>query len=158
MVDSQQGEVETIQKVQIVKAQSKCPGGLKAMAIVNFVFAGIWTFWFIICLFAITELDLGSRWLQAAIWLRSFEMALMVVSGIGYLMQNRILGRYGGIAFASLAIFTTLMEATMVYYFNILTIIWLIYPVLTLIMLNTVFRDRFKVKAPEQQGASGTDT
>lgn len=150
MVDLQQGEVETIQKVQIIKDRSKCPAGLKAMAILNFVFAAIWSSWFIFWLFVITEIDMAP-WLRAAIWLRSFEMALMIVSGIGYLMQNRILGRYGGTAFASLAIFTTLMEATMVYYFNILTIIWLIYPVLTLIMLNTVFRDRFKVKAPEQQ-------
>ena len=76
--------------------------------------------------------------------------ALLVISGVGYLKQKRIMGRLVGNLYALLAVTLAVVG------FQILDIemgfalakelgfiIELVYPVLTLILLNTSFRDDF---------------
>ena len=73
---------------------------------------------------------------------------LQLVSGIGYLQQKKILGRMVGNAYAVVSIVSSAISGFMFGAevgggFNILTMVNLIYPVVTLILLNTTFRDDF---------------
>ena len=68
--------------------------------------------------------------------------ALMITSGVGYLGQKRFLGRTLGNTYAILSILNNVLSlATLHQGFGIGTLIGLIYPVLTLILLNTTFKD-----------------
>ena len=71
---------------------------------------------------------------------------LLLLSGIGYLKQKKFLGRIIGNIYAVTAIVTSIFSGKLFPSelgggFNIMSIVGLIYPVLTLILLNTTFRD-----------------
>ena len=71
---------------------------------------------------------------------------LLLLSGIGYLKQKKILGwgvgnAYGIISIVSSVVSGFLFPSEMGGGFQIMTIVGLIYPVLTLILLNTTFKD-----------------
>jgi hypothetical protein len=73
---------------------------------------------------------------------------LLLLSGIGYLKQKRFLGRKLGIAYALVAIPTTIIELNVTPVeagggLSLASLIGFIYPVLTLILLNTTFREDF---------------
>ncbi len=74
---------------------------------------------------------------------------LLLLSGIGYLTQKRFLGRKLGIAYALISIPTSVIgiyvtpEEISGGGFSLASLIGFIYPVLTLILLNTTFRDDF---------------
>lgn len=73
---------------------------------------------------------------------------LLLLSGIGYLMQKGVLGRKVGIAYALVSIPTSFIELKLTPVeagggFSMGTLIAFIYPVLTLILLNTTFREDF---------------
>lgn len=74
---------------------------------------------------------------------------LLLLSGIGYLTQKRFLGRKLGIAYALISIPTTFIEINVTPEqvtgggLSLGSLIAFIYPVLTLILLNTTFREDF---------------
>ena len=85
-----------------------------------------------------------SRLLLVALVLALISVILLVLSGVGYLKQKKLMGRligciYGIIAVAS-AVISLVLGHTI---FGIGTVIGLIYPVLTLVLLNSVFRKDF---------------
>ncbi len=141
-------------------APGKRPGGLTALAVLNFVFGGLGLIG-VLALFAllsaastafseaaaqngatVTSTGPSSGLLYAVLGLSLISMALLITSGIGYLGQKRFLGRtlgttYGVISIASSVISLALLGQG----FGISNIIGLVYPLLTLILLNTTFKD-----------------
>lgn len=73
---------------------------------------------------------------------------LLLLSGIGYLLQKGFMGRKLGITYALVSLATSFVELNWIPEeagggFGIGSLIAFIYPVLTLILLNTTFRDDF---------------
>ncbi len=142
----------------------KRPGGLTALAVLNFVFAafGLLAVVGLIVLikFAGAASQTGSPQDQAV--MRAFAelgmglyvmmlvgsvlgSALLIIAGVGYLKTRRW-GRKAGTAYGLIALATVVLETMLIPSeigggFNIGTIIGLVYPVLTLILLNTTFKD-----------------
>lgn len=137
-------------------SEGRRPGGLTALAVINFIFGG-----FAVILFGLVLL--GGAFLSAAdssdpdvqkakelagfIWLFAAYYGtiafLLIASGVGYLQMKRVLGRVLGNVYALLAIAYVAVILAVGQPFGIGTIIGLIYPVLTLALLNTTFREDF---------------
>jgi hypothetical protein len=147
-------------------SEEKRPGGLTALAVINFVFSG-WGFLSLLGLAAFfafigaiptEELqepqrsqfeafkNMGVLLFVFIFGLTLVSSVLLLLSGIGYLKQKKFLGRIIGNIYAIIAIVSSVITGMMFPTelgggFNIGSIIGLIYPVLTLILLNTTFRD-----------------
>lgn len=132
-------------------AEGKRPGGLTALAVLNFVFAGLGLL-ALLALFALLSLvekgasdanvhvSTGLVW--ALILLGFVRMGLMIASGVGYLGQKKFLGRTLGNTYGILALLDTVLAVALAHTgFGLGAIIGLIYPVLTLILLNSTFKD-----------------
>ena len=145
------------------------PGGLTALAVINFIFGGfgcLSALGLIVLMPRLGQLpqqtgdippeqaaqlealgDIGAGTFITIGVLSIISALLLIVSGIGYLKLRKVLGRMVGNAYGILGIASTL--ATMLWLptalgggrFGIGTIIGLIFPVLTLILVNTAFRD-----------------
>lgn len=146
--------------------EEKRPGGLTALAVINFVFSG-WGFIGLLGLAAFFAFigimptgdmpepqktqfeafkDMGVYVFVIIFVLSLISSVLLLLSGIGYLKQKKFLGRTIGNIYAVIAIGTSIFSGKLFPSelgggFNIGSIIGLIYPVLTLILLNTTFRD-----------------
>ena len=138
----------------------KRPGGLTALAVFNFIFGG---FGVIIALGALALTGLADAAVTAAegvegstveydgpsigvIYLYSalllLAAGLLITSGVGYIKQKLFLGRKLGNAYAGVSLLNTVIGLAMIGGgFGIGTIIGLIYPVLTLVLLNTTFKE-----------------
>jgi len=150
------------------------PGGLTALAVLNFVFGGINLLAFAGALMVVAKPEIvpleayevqreepdeaqraaDRETLREQVQrgarlglLNGLLATLQVVAGIGYLQQRRVLGRYVGNAYAvfSLAL-TAFVVATIPRNlpgsgFTPLVLLDLIYPIVTLALLNTTFRD-----------------
>jgi hypothetical protein len=151
------------------------PGGLTALAVLNFVFTGLGLLSLLalvaVLKFADQAMATASEKDRAAIaafnemgmgpWAMIVgsglvTSVLLLVAGIGYLKMRRW-GWIAGNLYAFLAILTAiltvfLMPPTLGGGFNLMSIIGLIYPVLTAILLNTTFKAEFS-RAPD--GPSG---
>jgi hypothetical protein len=72
---------------------------------------------------------------------------LLISSGVGFLRQSRVWGRWLGNAYALVSIGTTVFEFSLIPEdmggFSIVAILFLIYPLLVLILLNTTFKGDF---------------
>lgn len=130
------------------------PSGLTALAVFNFVLAG----WGLIKLLGVAiVLSVGATQGQDAppppptgLMLMTlayliFDVGLMIVAAIGYLKLKRILGRWVG---TGEAVFSLVYFAAMVIYvqsmglpFALGNLSTLVYPCLTLVLLNVVFRE-----------------
>jgi hypothetical protein len=140
-------------------AEGKRPGGLTALAVLNFVFAGLGLL-ALLALFALVAAvdhgahaaemhenlekssSIGAGALYGLIILGIVRMAIMLAAGVGYLGQKRFLGRTLGTVYGVLALIDTALGIALVKNgFGIGTLIGLVYPVLTLILLNTTFKD-----------------
>ena len=151
-------------------SEGKRPGGLTALAVINFVFGGIGVLgilaWAVMFAFmgAIAEAgsesgDEGAQAL-AKLWeevglgvfyaifaLNVLSTILIIASGVGYLKQKRFLGRTLGNGYAVLSIAASLIMALVVSDpevgggFNLISILGLVYPGLTLLLLNTTFKE-----------------
>jgi hypothetical protein len=144
------------------------PGGLTALAVINFVFSawglvsllGFAVFLAFIDRIPTAEMEEAQRAQFEAfqemglpvfvmiIALGVISNILLLVAGIGYLKQKKVLGRMVGNAYAIFGIVSSIASglmfgAEMGGGFNIGTMIGLIYPVVTLILLNTTFADDF---------------
>jgi hypothetical protein len=143
-----------------VETGAKRPGGLTALAVLNFVVGGIWFLFMGLALVGLlfirtvvkertkegTDIvDEPAVALVMTIVLIYIVLSLMLIaSGVGYLLQKKFLGKglgtiYGIASLAIIAIDLTMISKS----FTIWTIIVLIYPVLTLLLLHTVFKDDF---------------
>lgn len=150
-------------------SEGKRPGGLTALAVLNFVFGGFSALGILamVAILAIlnsvdggAEMDeakkeMAKAWQEIGIGvfyammvIGALSAVLMIVSGIGYLKQKKFLGRTLGNVYAVLSIVSSIITGMMVSAqagggFNIGTIVGLIYPVLTLILLNSTFKEDF---------------
>ena len=151
--------------------EGKRPGGLTALAVVNFIFGGLGLLG-MLALAAIMVLFLGvaeatensenemqqqivEAWQEVGlpaimllVGLGLVVSVLLIVSGIGYLKQKRFLGRTLGTAYGVLGILSNALSAALTPVeqgggMNLGLIIGLVYPVLTLLLLNTTFKHDF---------------
>ncbi len=142
------------------------PGGLTALAVINFIFAAFGLIGipmlFVSKLFIsnipldqLTEAqaaqlsafqNMSAATLALIVGWRTIALLLLLLAGIGYLKQKKVMGRFLGSAYGILAVIFTLLSTLMFsgafgQNFGIGTIIGLIYPVLTLLLLNFVYQD-----------------
>ncbi len=143
------------------------PGGLTALAVINFVFGA---FSLVQALGSVAllvlhagriEIDEATRRQVDEVLARLGERALLlqtissfvsvpflVVSGIGYLRQSRVWGRGVGNAYAlqSLA-FSGVLSWTIGEHsgqnLGLGVVVWIFFPLVTLFLLNTTFREDF---------------
>ena len=147
-------------------SEGKRPGGLTALAVINFVYAG----WHIISLLGLAALfafvgviptdqmdetqkaqieafqDMGLGVYIFLFALTIISGVLLFLSGIGYLKQKKIMGWVLGNAYGIISIISSIVSAFMFPAeigggFNIGIIIGLIYPIVTLVLLNTTFKE-----------------
>jgi hypothetical protein len=134
--------------------QGKRPGGLTALAVINFILGGmnlLGTFGLVAMLAMNLPVhdDESKRfvadlkawplaWLY--IGLAGVIAVLLIVSGIGYLKQRRFLGRTLGNVYAVLGLLGAGMFLT-AFPFRIQSVIEFVYPLLTLFLLNLTFKD-----------------
>ena len=147
-------------------SEGKRPGGLTALAVINFVFTGF-SLISILGLAAITALigmvptdkmepaqkaqiealqSIGTGVYLIILVLTLISAVLLLLSGIGYLKQKKVMGWCLGNTYAVISI---VGSTVMSFYFptelgggfSIGRIIDLIYPILTLVLLNTTFKD-----------------
>jgi hypothetical protein len=136
-------------------ADGKRPGGLTALAVLNFVFGGLGALG-LLALFAVigaatTAIEsqggtvtptAGAGVLWINLLLALVVVGLMITSGVGYLGQKRFLGRTLGNAYAITSLAQTGVSLALAgTAFGMAAIIGLVYPVLTLALLNTTFKD-----------------
>lgn len=131
-------------------AEGRRPGGLTALAVLNFVFAGLGLLLFVGSLALLSALDKGleanghhisAGAVYASLGFAVVRMLVMLAAGVGYLGMKKW-GRGAGNLYGILGIASTVIDIAMVHSgFGIGAIIGLIYPVLTLILINTTFKD-----------------
>lgn len=136
-------------------AEGRRPGGLTALAVLNFVFAGLGLLG-LLALFALigaadkagaldgasSSVGVGKGVVYGLLALGIVRMAIMLAAGVGYLGQKKFMGRTLGNVYAILALGDTAIGLALVKgSFGIGTIIGLIYPILTLVLINTTFKD-----------------
>jgi hypothetical protein len=137
-------------------AEGKRPGGLTALAVLNFVFGG---FGAIGALLGFAGLSVIKKGVEAAeksgvkydgqgltaayvvILLTGVGALLLIVSGVGYLGQKRMMGRTLGTVYALVSLGGTAVGVVTGGGIGVFTIIFSVYPILTLIMVNTTFKD-----------------
>lgn len=146
------------------------PGGLTALAVLNFVWGGILAIVTLVMMTAgavtqkaasgdapitvthtdasgkVTTETLSTEKVKEAntiVWITTLVFglitALVIASGVGYLGQKRFLGRTLGNAYALLSL---LGSGLGIYQggIDIVTIILMVYPLLTLLLINTTFK------------------
>ena len=138
----------------------KRPGGLTALAVLNFVFGGLGALGVLalVALLAVANKVVndvsggeasvssapGAGMIYLSLALALVGIILLIASGVGYLKLKKFLGRTLGNVYALVSIANSVVGiAILKTGFGVGTIIGLIYPVLTLILLNTVFKDEF---------------
>jgi len=146
--------------------EGKRPGGLTALAIINFILAGLslLSLLGLVALFGLIDTmptdkmeeaqraqieavqNMGTPTLVLIVVLTLLSGVLLLLSGLGYLKQKRVLGRVVGNVYAISSIVGSIVSGLLFATelgggFNIQTLIGLIYPVLTLVLINTTFKD-----------------
>lgn len=151
-------------------SEGKRPGGLTALAVLNFVFGAFGALGLVGFLVAVMfvranglELDphdeagragvdalrnLSNSALATIAAISFVAAALLITSGVGILKLRRRLGRQNGnlAALASLAevgIKTAFLDAAAGGGFNLGTLVSMLYPLITLILLNSTFKEDF---------------
>jgi|SRR5688572_31156994 len=137
-------------------AAGQRPGGLTALAVLNFVFGGLGVMGvlFVAAMFGTIEKGLDEAARESGqtlpptsmIWvgllLNLVVVVLLIVSGVGYLGQKRFLGRTMGNAYAFASLALSVFSLTLLHEkFGIGTIIGFVYPALTLLLINGTFKD-----------------
>lgn len=152
-------------------ASDKRPGGLTALAVINFILGGL-SLLGAIALAALFPLmqyaleqaageippeqlaqieamnEVGAPLFLTVACISFVTAVLLIASGVGYLKLKKFLGRTLGNAYAIISVVYSiatamLLPAALGGGFNIMAIVGLIYPVLTLILLNTTFKEDF---------------
>jgi hypothetical protein len=135
------------------------PGGLTALAVLNFVFGGIGAIASLIGYGAIAvtrELiekaaanglkyeGQGLTMVKVAVALTALGAVLLIVSGVGYLKQSRFSGKTLGNVYGLVSIGGTVLTAATGGGIGVIGVVLLVYPLLTLILLNTSFKNAFQ--------------
>lgn len=144
----------------------KRPGGLTALAVLNFVFGGLGLLSLlgIVVMFKYASQlsanaspqdkavfqafqDLGLGFWAVIVIISVISSAMLITAGVGYLKTKRW-GRTLGNLYALLTIGHSILEAVIMPSelgggVQLGTLIGLVYPVLTLILINTTFKDDF---------------
>jgi hypothetical protein len=143
---------------EIQMAEGRRPGGLTALAVLNFVFGGIGALLTLFALLAIgaahqigsaversggtVHSGPGTAILYLNVLLLGVSAFLLIISGVGYIKQKKFMGRTLGTAYAVVSLGSTIMNfAFMGGGVGLGTVIFSVYPILTLIMVNTTFKD-----------------
>ncbi len=138
--------IPPMQSGTTVVVNNNRPGGLVALSVVNFIMGVIGLF-IVMGLFKLVGIGgaLVPMVARITLTMRLIEVVLLFVSGFGYMTMRPIAGRLVGNIYACLSIFTTVLAAAILYKdFGILTLMAMLFPIITLILLNTVFRDSFR--------------
>ena len=123
---------------------------MTALAVLNFVFSGIWCIWAMILAIGLFLADKTGLKAEKSIVTIQLLFALiiptlLVISGIGYLQQKRVMGKILGNVYALTSLLSTVFTHALANAdFTLGSIFFLIYPILTLFLLNTVFSDDFQ--------------
>jgi hypothetical protein len=148
--------------------QEKRPGGLTALAIFNFIFAGMGVLGFmgLAAMFGLGDMiptddmapedqarfeafrDMGTPLFVGLLVLMLVSLVLEILSGIGYLKQKRGMGWMLGNIYAVFSGVSgvasgMLMKPELGGGFNLAAILGFVYPVLTLFLLNVTFKEDF---------------
>ncbi len=145
--ESESPDVQPVPRPQGSKAAR--PGGLTVMAVLNFIFGGLG-------MVALFVLMLAQQWLYkmtagaALTWanylmyvMRLTSIILAISSAIGYLRLHRFQGYVLGNAYACVAILNMVLYAVLLDEFGIMSFFWLMWPIVTLFLLNIVYRQAF---------------
>ena len=153
-------------------SEGKRPGGLTALAVLNFVFGGfgvigilaLWAVYALVTAAAKTVVTAAAGTAGAqdvanaanainqqsgaliliSLILLVVSVTLLIVSGVGYLGQKKFLGQKLGSIYGVVSIAQTVLSILFLKSgFGIGTIIGLTYPILTLVLLNNTFKDDF---------------
>ena len=134
------------------------PGGLTALSIFNFVFGGLAGLASLISLATLgafypklaeqaqhTGQELPSMGLLYAVYgFAAVRAAVLVTSGIGYLGMRKLIGRWFGNVYAVLALAAIFIEIALTpQQISPFNLVEFVYPLITLFLLNTVFRKDF---------------
>jgi len=127
------------------------PGGLTVLAILSFIWGGLLV---LSCLALIVmvavgkqkdlqgpkgEVEVGWLWLQIGGALLSG--AILIVAGVGFLGQRRVVGRWMGTAYALLTLaILTVVQAIEPRLFSFDTVMSAVYALLILLLVNLTFR------------------
>jgi hypothetical protein len=135
------------------------PGGLTALAIFNFIFGGLSGLLNLLALATmgmqvaemekqskVTGMPVPSETLLYGLALFAIiRAALLITSGVGYLGRKRFLGWVLGNVYAVFALIAIAVEiSTMKGSFTILSLVDFVYPLITLFLLNVIFRKDFQ--------------
>ena len=132
-------------------SDGKRPGGLTALAVLNFVFGGFGVLG-LLAIFAVLGGTVhdgertsplaahGSAILWLDLLLALVVVGLMIASGVGYLGLKRFLGRTLGNAYAIGSLVSSVVGISLAG-FGLMNLVGLVYPILTLALLNTTFKD-----------------
>ncbi len=136
-------------------ADGKRPGGLTALAVLNFVFGGIGAIGTLLAFGGLSLIREAAKQAEASgakvessltlayvvVLLTGVGAFLLITSGVGYLKQAKFLGRTLGTVYALISLGGTALGVVNGGGIGVFTIIFSVYPVLTLIMVNTTFKD-----------------
>ena len=148
-------------------SSEKRPGGLTALSVFNFIFGAmglLGSLAFIAFVKFGSEIaenveeeeravfdamqEIGLGMFIGIVVVSFLSSLLMIISGVGYLKLKKFMGRKLGNAYAITALIYSLgaglvMPVELGGGFNIGTILGLVYPVLTLLLLNATFKEDF---------------
>ncbi len=123
----------------------KRPGGLTALAVLNFVFGGVGAVVLILAVLGMGAATAAGAQNTALVWLNLIiglvVAAMLLVAGVGYLKMSRS-GYIFGNVYAILSIVNTIVGMIAVG-FGVGSIIGLAYPIITLALLNGPFKKYF---------------
>jgi hypothetical protein len=147
-----------------MEEEVKRPGGLTALAVINFILGGFGIIGSALSFFSMRMIgnmatdgmpeaakakieafqSIDPAMFTIMIIMSIVSALLLLLSGIGYLKQKRVLGRiigniYGFYGISSVIISYLTMPKEL--FGNISAIIGIIYPTLTLVLLDTVFKN-----------------
>ncbi len=153
-------------------SEGKRPGGLTALAVLNFVFGGFGVIGILALCAVYALLTAAAKTVVTAaagtagaqdvanaanainqqsgaltlisLILLVVSVTLLIVSGVGYLGQKKFIGQRLGSIYGVVSIAQTVLSILFLKSgFGIGTIIGLTYPILTLVLLNNTFKDDF---------------
>ena len=67
---------------------------------------------------------------------------MLIVTGVGYLGQRKVTGYFVGCGYGASAVINNIIH-TYIFKVGMFGVIFLVYPVLTLVLLNTTFKKCF---------------
>jgi len=120
------------------------PAGLTALGLLNLIFGGLAGIYFLILISQVSSAAPSiPGFVLTILGVMAVTLILLIAAGIGYLAQKGW-GRVCGNAYAVMSLLSTLVWVLMVpVLIGWTTILGTVYPVTTLVLINTRFKDAF---------------